>query len=255
MPATTSIAVAPSRRSPGAPAARPASIISPTVRSRTRISRCASGDLVPRARAGLARGPLHDVDLRPGARLVHVAGAGCAPSRASRTAARAARSPPPRRARAAPACCARRTRPCRPTARRPAASPEPQAVARAPRRGAQHQVAGVRRDVARDQVAVRLEAAGREHHRDVVREARAAARASRTSPPAARSSASVSCARVEPHPGRERVAGLPLAPVAPRATPASARSVVEALEDRALQLLGRRRGTPTGTRRSRGGAR
>ena len=119
MPATTSIAVAPSRRSTGAPAASAgldhladravahAHRRDPRRPPRTRRARRAGARSTARRRS----------PTRCAARIARPAR--CAPSRASRRAARGARSPPPRRARAAPACCARRTRPSRPTACRP----------------------------------------------------------------------------------------------------------------------------------------
>ena len=105
-------------------------------------------DLVPRARARLARRPLHHVDLRPGARRDTCRRRGCGRSHASRTAAPGARSPPSPRAPAAPACCARRTRPSRAVGARRPARPRRSPSPGAPRRGAQHQLAGARSDVA-----------------------------------------------------------------------------------------------------------
>ena len=92
MPATTSTTVAAPRRSTGAPAPRAASIISRDRAVAHTPLEIIVGDLVPGARARLAGGPLHDVDLRPRGGRVAARRARCAPWRASRRAARARRS-------------------------------------------------------------------------------------------------------------------------------------------------------------------
>ena len=254
MPATTSTVVAPSRRSTGAPAARAAldhvadgavaHACSPSARRRPRTRRA--------RRAGARSTGRRRSPTRCAARTRRRRGCGRSRARAYSCASahevrlRDARG---RRGHVAPVELVHARR-----LRAPGRESQPQAVARAPRRGAQHQVGGARRHVLRDQLAIGLEAAGGEHQRDVARAVSASGSRSRTSLPR-RAAASRSargcrsaCRWSADCPSRAPAARAPSD--SSHARSASRRSNTVALQRRVAAA-----GTPTGTGRTRDGAR